>query len=102
VVTDLAVQLVSLTGMPAYLTRPFVHISAGGRRQEVATQRYAALGGVAREASAKAALERLRELGIAWYVVADREGRGPRWDPHRKHAVFVQGAVAVYAPRAAP
>jgi len=79
-----------------------VHISAGGRRQEVATERYAALGGVAREASAKAALQRLHELGIAWYVVADRQGRGPQWDPQRQHAVFVQGMVAVYAPRAAP
>ena len=99
VVTDLAVQLVSLTGMPAYLTRPFIHISGGGRRGQVATQRYAALGGVAGEESAPAALGRLRALGIHWYVVANRDRRGPRWDPERRHAAFVDGMVAVYSTR---
>jgi hypothetical protein len=95
VTADLAVQLVSLTGMPAYLARPFIQKSGGGLRKEVATQRYTALEGVAGAESAAVAVARLRALGIGWYVVADHQG--PRWDPERRQAAFVQGKVAVYA-----
>jgi hypothetical protein len=97
VTTDVAIQLVSLTGMPAYLTRPVFHVSRGGRPKEVALERYAAIAQVADEQTASAALARLRELGIQWYVVAD--SAGPRWDPERRRAAFVEGAVAVYSSR---
>ena len=90
-----------MTGMPSYLSRPFLHLVQGGRKREIATQRYAELGGIAREQSAQAALERLRKLGIQWYVVAESDRRGPRWDPQRKHAIFVQDMVAVYSTREA-
>jgi hypothetical protein len=92
--TDLATQVTSLTGAPAYLARPFVHISKGGRRQDVALERYAALTRVADEQSASAALARLRDMGVPWYVVAGSDG--PRWDPQRRLAVFRHGKVAVY------
>jgi hypothetical protein len=95
VTTDLAVQLVSLTGIPAYVARPFIHT---GPRGEGAMRRYAALEEVARKESASAALERLRELGIQWYVVADKQG--PRWDLERRQAAFAEGMVAVYSTRA--
>jgi len=52
---------------------------------------------VERETSADAALARLRALGIRWYVVADRDRSGPRWDPERRRAAFVDRMVAVYA-----
>ena len=97
VTTDLAVQLASLTGVPAYLTRPFMHISGGGRRGEAAAQRFSLLGAVERERSAGSALAKLHELGIRWYVVGQRDGRGPAWDPARGHAVFVDRMVAVYS-----
>jgi hypothetical protein len=99
VTTDAAVQLVSMTGVPAYLSRPFMQTSAGGARQALAMQRYAELGGLARETSTAAALERLRRLGVQWYVVAESDRRGPRWDPGRRNAVFVDGMVAVYSSR---
>ena len=91
--TDTAVQLVALTGMPSYLARPFTH--RGARAKRVALERYAALAGVADQRSAAAALARLRELGVQWYVVAD--SAGPHWDPERRDAVFAQGDLAVYA-----
>jgi hypothetical protein len=97
VATDDSIQLASLTGMPAYLTRPYVHVSAGGRRKEVALERHAALARVAAEESISTALMRLRELGVHWYVVAG--STGPRWDPQRRAATFVAGTVAVYASR---
>lgn len=97
VISDDAIQLVSLTGMPAYLTRPHIHIEGGGRRKEIALERHAALERVAEEQSLAAALTRLRELGVHWYVVGGRAG--PRWDPRRQDAVFVAGTVAVYSSR---
>jgi len=36
--------------------------------------------------SAETALARLRALGIRWYVVAEKDRRGPRWDPERRRA----------------
>lgn len=97
VATDDALQLVSLTGMPAYLTRPYIHVRAGGRRREAALERHAALARVAEEHRLSAAQMRLRELGVQWYVVAG--STGPRWDVERRHAAFVAGTVAVYANR---
>jgi len=94
VMTDVATEMTSLTGAPAYLARPFVQISKGGRRREVALARYAALEQVAGEHSAAAALARLREMGIDWYVVTG--SAGPRWDLERRLAVFAAGAVAIY------
>lgn len=94
VMTDVATKMTSLTGAPAYLARPFVQIIKGGRRKEVALERYAALARVLDEQSASAALARLRERGIQWYVVAG--SAGPRWDPERRHAAFATGEVAIY------
>ncbi|MBV9191784.1 MAG: hypothetical protein JOZ85_14955, partial [Betaproteobacteria bacterium] len=100
VVTDTAVELVALTGMPAYIARPFVQFAREGRAGEIARERYGALIDVAAETTAPAALARLRRLGIQWYVIADYEG--PGWDPERRAAAFAEGTVAVYSARAAP
>jgi hypothetical protein len=97
VTTDLAIQLVSLTGIPAYVTLPQLQGTRGSRYKEVAMDRYSALSDVAHEETALAALARLHELGIRWYVVAQADRRGPRWDPERRHAAFVDGMVAVYS-----
>lgn len=93
-VVDVAVQLGAMTGMPAYLARPAIHLT-GGEREKTALQRSAALKRLAEEESAIAALGRLRSLGIAWYVVPD--GKTPRWDPERRRAVFASGSFAVYS-----
>jgi len=95
--TDLAVQMVGMTGVPAYLARPFIYISAGGARAQTAQQRYVALRAVERETNAEAALARLRALGIRWYVVAESDRRGPLWDSERRRAAFVDRMVAVYS-----
>jgi hypothetical protein len=103
--TDAAIQLVSLSGIPAYLSRPFIH----GARQTV-LERHEALARVAQSSDVAEALERLRRLGIQWYVVvspgrvwdAERlqmviDHSGPRWDRLRERAAFVEGSVAVYS-----
>ena len=94
VATDVATELAALSGMPAYIARPYIHIAQRGDRALMAEERYAALQAVARETQASAALARLRALGIRWYVVTD--GRGPAWDRQRRLAAFANGKVAVY------
>jgi hypothetical protein len=98
VATDAAIQLASLTGMPAYLAYAISHTAEGGKRRTVAFERSLALARIAEAQSASAALEQLRRLGISWYVVVGNEG--PRWDPDRRRVAFVDGKVAVYAARA--
>lgn len=95
VASDPAIQLASLSGMPAYLAYVIAHTTAGGKRGAAAQERYLALARVADAQSAPAALQELRRLGIAWYVVIG--GEGPRWDRARQHAAFVEGRVAVYS-----
>jgi hypothetical protein len=92
--TDAATELTALSGMPAYIARPYIHMVQGGERMEVAQERYAALAAVARQTNAPAALARLGALGIRWYVVTGE--RGPAWDPQRRLAVFRDGRLTVY------
>jgi hypothetical protein len=105
VYTDAAVQLVSLSGVPAYLSRPFIQAA-----KQIVLERHEALADIAQVPDAATALERLRRLGIQWYVVVS-PGRvwdperlqmvidhsGPRWDRLRERAAFVEGSVAVYS-----
>lgn len=90
--TDPAIQLVSLTAIPAYLSRPSIH---AGRRKEIVQQRFQALAEIADQQDMSRAMGRLREIGVRWYVVAGEAG--PRWDPKRRRAAFVEGQVAVYS-----
>jgi hypothetical protein len=91
---DAAAEITALSGMPAYMARPYLQIGQGGERQLVAAERLVALEAVKRESQASAALARLAALGIRWYVVPGNQG--PRWDPARRGAVFTDRAVAVY------
>jgi hypothetical protein len=92
--TDAAIELTALSGMPAYIARPYLHLASGGERQWVAQERQAALEAVARESQAPAALARLAALGVRWYVVVGE--RAPAWDPQFALAVFRDRKVAVY------
>jgi hypothetical protein len=90
VYTDNALQLVALTGIPAYLSMPHMRATLGGQADEV-ERRYAALASIA---AAQDAFARLRELGIQWYVVVGGAAR-PGWEP-----AFAAGHTAVYYLRA--
>lgn len=94
-VTDPAIQLVSLSGMPAYLSYISAHTIEAPQREKVALERYAVLARLDRAPSAPAALEELRRLGIAWYVTTGWSG--PPWDPDWRQATFVERNVAIYA-----
>ena len=93
--TDPAVQLIALSGMPAYLSYTSAHTIEAPPREKIALERYALLARLDRAPSAAAALDELQRLGIAWYVVTGWSG--PPWDPARRHARFFERNVAIYA-----
>jgi hypothetical protein len=95
--TDAATEITALSGMPAYIARPYIHMVQGGERMGVAQERYDALAAVARQTDTPAALARLGALGVRWYVVTGE--RGPAWDPQRRLAVFRDGRFTVYLSR---
>lgn len=95
VVTDTAVEAVALTGIPAYIARPYIQFARSGLPGQVAKERYGQLIDIGVEPTAASALARLRQLGLQWYIISDDEG--PGWDPERRQAVFAEGIVAVYS-----
>src|SRR5882724_1429639 len=97
VATDAAIQLVSLSGAPAYLAYGIAQISEPGARKQLALERHAALQAVTTAPNMGDAVQRLGGLVVQWYVVSG--SRGPRWDAERSRADFVAGEIAVYAVR---
>jgi hypothetical protein len=91
---DLSTQVVALSGLPAYLSRPHFEMIKDAPRREIATRRLAALQELEDTVQYEAAMHALRELNVRWYVVAEAEG--PRWDPARARAAFKSGTVALY------
>lgn len=96
---DLSTELCALSGMPAYLSRPYLEMLKGSPRKAVASARLAALQQVDRETDYGSAMRALQRLGVQWYVVAGKEG--PPWDPRRERAAFSAGTTAVYPTRPA-
>lgn len=90
---DLATQLCALSGMPAYLSRPYFEMIKEAPRKELVAQRFAALQKIEESADYASAMQRLAERKVRWYVV---NGEGPRWDPQRSRAAFKSGTVALY------
>jgi hypothetical protein len=81
--------------MPAYLSYTSAHTIEAPSREKLALERYAQLARLDRAPSAAAALDELRRLGIAWYVVTGWSG--PPWDPAWRQARFFERNVAIYA-----
>jgi hypothetical protein len=95
--TDPGIQLVALSGIPAYLAYTISQTADPGARRDAAVTRFLELERVAQAPDAAQALAMLHELGIRWYVVVG-DG-GPGWDPQRQLAAFVSGRTAVYSSR---
>jgi hypothetical protein len=97
---DLSTQLCALSGVPAYLSRPYFEMVKDEARKRVVAGRLAALGEVNRLENQAHALQALQRMRVQWYVVPD--GQGPRWDPGRSRAAFTGLTITLYAAHAAP
>jgi hypothetical protein len=91
---DAPTELIALTAVPAYLTRVWIHEARGGTARIAAMRRYSALREVAESHDWESAAQRLRHLGLRWYIVTD--AKEPRWDPQRASASWAGAAVAIY------
>jgi hypothetical protein len=91
--------VIALTGLPSYLARPGVQRMLGGIYSDVSARRFDELGGIEVASDADTALQKLRALGIRWYLVAD--ANRPQWDPERTRTAWSKGSVALYDSRAA-
>ena len=90
----LATQVASLSGMPAYLSRPHLEMIKGEPRRSVVLARLRAIREMEGQADYDAAMRLLGAMGVRWYVHAGE--RGPRFYPGRSRAAFSSGALAVY------
>jgi hypothetical protein len=97
-VLDLPMKICALTGLPAYLSRPYLEMAKDERRRSEAAARLQALQGVERAADHGEAMEALRRLRVRWYLVAG--AAGPAWDRGRARAAFRAGSIALYSAHA--
>jgi hypothetical protein len=84
---DISTQLCSMSGVPAFLSRPYFERIKDGPRKALVEERFAAV-------KDPATPEALRQVGVQWYVVTGE--KGPRWDPARAAATFKAGQVSLY------
>lgn len=91
---DDATILSGLSGSAAWLSRPGLHLKAGGRRAFAAEHRLNVLNAVANAPTREAAMGLLRSFRVKFYIVNAPDG--PAWDPERQAAVFRSGPVAIY------
>ena len=91
---DLSTQICALSGMPAYLSRPYFEMIKDARRKQVVVARLAALQEIESSTDPAAAMQALRALKVRWYLIAGDQA--PRWDPDRARAAFRAGTVALY------
>jgi hypothetical protein len=89
-----AVEFISLTGVPSYLSRPAMQEFRKPRDVQVARDRLAISNSIEAAADASSAFALMRQTGITWYISI---GTGaPRFDPTATHAAFVAGEAFVY------
>jgi hypothetical protein len=91
---DIPTVLASLTSIPVYLARTWIHVSLGGARSNIAIDRYNTLLAIEHAPDQQTAFRYLREVGIRWYVAASLGT--PAWDPKHAGASHAAGDVAVY------
>jgi hypothetical protein len=91
---DDATVLTSLSGDAAWLSRPAIHMDAGGREAVAVQQREQVLDAIAKAPTRESAMALLRPFRVAFYVVTDPTG--PAWDPQRAAAAFRADGMAIY------
>lgn len=92
---DDAVRLISLTGVPAYLSRASFFVSRGGAQGEEARRRLAIIDRLAATADLDALRALMRAEGITLYVTTSPTDLA--FDPERRGAIARAGDYALYS-----
>jgi hypothetical protein len=88
------IQLVSLSDVPAYVSRTDLLARKGAGSLALGHSRVAQLDAMRQSPDWRLACETLRKNRIRWYI--DGAGTPPRWDLTQKHAVLRSHGLAVY------
>lgn len=91
---DSCAELMSISGVPCYLSRPSSEARVSAVQAAIVAQRLSALDRIAASADLAEARQRMREAGIDWYLV--RGSVGPRFDPQFEHAELRNPLGALY------
>lgn len=90
---DRGVDLMALSGVPVFASRAGYYRTLGPHFAAESAARLAFLREVASDEPSRA-LQRLRERGIAYYVVLD--GKGPQWGGRAPEAAFSAPGVTIF------
>ncbi|TAK69072.1 MAG: hypothetical protein EPO19_07940 [Betaproteobacteria bacterium] len=91
---DLPTQFCSLSGVPTYLSRPYLEMIKDAPRKLTVAMRLAGIEEMEKQETYGKAMQFLQRLNVQWYVVAGE--KGPLWDPQRERAAFRAERVALY------
>jgi hypothetical protein len=92
---DDAAQLIALTGVPAYLSRPSFLVTTGGARGEEARRRLDVIARLAAAPNLEALRALMRAEGITLYVTTSPADFP--FDPERRGAIARSGDYALYS-----
>jgi hypothetical protein len=88
------VELVSLSDVPAYLSRMDLLARKGGASVLLAKARLEQINKIVQSDNWASACETMRRTGIRWYVATD--DTLPHWDAGKTNSVFREGMFSVY------
>ncbi|BCF98094.1 hypothetical protein PPGU19_026630 [Paraburkholderia sp. PGU19] len=88
------VELVSLSDVPAYLSRTDLLARKGGASATLANMRLRQIDQIVQSVDWTSACETMRRSGIRWYIRSDRSQR--RWDAGNAQVAFQSGEFSVY------
>jgi hypothetical protein len=91
---DPATEFTSLSNLPSYIGRPAMVPNRTGERSRVVNHRISQLEEVAATSTYPSAMDKLRRMGVSWYVWIGRSG--PTFDRSLTQPDFLSGTVAVY------
>lgn len=93
-VNSLNIQAVSLTGIPAFLTRPELRMARSQCVREIVMARLAVLRGLSSMDNWPDAKRLLQKNGVRWFLATTAEK--PKWDPDLKFSAFTFDSFSVY------
>ncbi|MBC7488794.1 MAG: hypothetical protein H7240_00895 [Glaciimonas sp.] len=93
-VNNLNIQAISLTGIPAFLSRPELRVGRSECVREIVTMRLAVLRELSSMRTWPDAKTLLQQNGVRWFLLTAAEK--PQWDPELRVSVFTFDGLSVY------
>ena len=92
---DSCAELMSISGVPCFLSRPSSEANASAAQAKIVARRLSVLDQIAASEDIAEARQRMRDAGIDWYLV--RGTAAPRFDPQFTNADLRNALGALYS-----